>query len=161
MIRSGYEAADIQKAVTDFLRSKAAAVAPWSSWSVVEGWPGSTVFENFKKLFLYSHAPILFQTDLHQAGRARKVYEMVVGAWSCSASGGREEAAIAQSALINLFEDPATNAVRFNSTVGGTVNTNKTFLEIGMTVEGVINPRAINVVSEDDFRAEISLVISI
>lgn len=161
MIRSGYEISDIQKAVTDLLRSKISSGAPWSSWQVVNGWPGLTTFENFKKLILYSHAPLLYQTDLQQAGKARKLFEMVIGGWSCSASGGAEEAAIAQSALISLFEDPAINAFRFNSTVGGTVNTNKTLLEIGMAIEGVINPRAINVVSEDDFRAEISLVISI
>ena len=160
MIRAGYEIADIQKAITDFLRSRVAGSAPWTSWEVVEGWPSKTVFANFSKLFLYSHSPLLMEMQYQAGGTARKIYEIVLGAWSCSATGGAEEAAIAGSALIALFGDSAVNATAFNSTIGGVSNTGKNFLGLGMAVEGVTNARRIEFREEDSFRMEVSLVIS-
>jgi len=161
MIRAGYELTDVQKAVTDFLRYKVAnSGAPWSSWTVVEGWPDQTVFANFTRLFLYSHTPLWVGEDVQQGGKGLRRLEMTIGGWSCIAAGGAEEAAIALSQLLALFGDPAVNVATFNSVIGGTAYTAKTFPQLGIYINDITNPRAIEFRDEDDFRGEVSLQIT-
>lgn len=161
MIRAGYELTDVQKVVTDYLRYKVAtAGSPWSSWIVVEGWPEQDVFANFSKLFLYSHTPTWLGEQVQQGGTGLRNLEMVVGGWSCRAAGGAEEAAIALSALLYLFGNPAVNAATFNANIAGTAYTAKTFPQLGLTIDGITNPRKIEFREDDDFRGEVSLLIN-
>ncbi|HNR69543.1 MAG TPA: hypothetical protein PKN24_15970 [bacterium] len=161
MIREGYEIADIQQAVMGFLRAKTVSSAPWTSWAVVEGWPNQTVFETFTKPFLYCHSPLMIEQVQQQGGgKPRFNWELVVGGWTDREKGGSEEAAIMQSALMRLFANSAVNAVTFSGTVAGTAFTAKTLPQIGVVIDGIQNPRSIEFEQEDDFRGEVSILLT-
>lgn len=161
MIRTGYEVADIQEAMVRFLGAKIAGGAPWSSWEVVEGWPYRDVLESTAKPVIYMHVPTMIE-EMHQQGDGSGFcrWEMVVGGWVDRQKGGTEEAGIIQAQLQRLFNSASVNSTKFSGSIAGVAFTNKTLPEIGITIEGTRNPRVIELLEDDDFRGELSVILT-
>jgi len=161
-IRAGYEIPDIQEAIVAFLRAKVTSGGPpWTSWTIVEGWPDKQVFENFAKSFLYCHAPLVYGEINQQGGEAGLVrWEVVIGGWTDRQKGGTEEAGIMMAELFKLFRTASINNTTFSGSIAGTAFVNKTFPQIGITIESVINPRKIEIYEDDDFRGEVSVILT-
>lgn len=158
-VRAGYEIDDIQTAIKALLDTKTSA--PWSSWTVIRGWPEYAVMNNLAKPIIYVEHPVLNSAAAFQqgGGKSIKEWQMVIGAWDDRKTGGPEEIAIITSQLINLFSDAAVHTVTFTAAVGGTTYTSKTLLDWGIAIAPQAFSRDIATKDEKEFRNEVTLII--
>ena len=150
---------DIQTAIIGLLVSKTSA--PWTSWTVIRGWPEASVFENLSKPFIYvEHPEFTGRANIMQGGgKYIKNWNMIIGAWDDRKTGGPEEIAIITSQLVNLFFDSSVHTATFTASVGGTTYTGKTLLEWGIAISPNVTSRAIATEGEKEFRNEVYLTL--
>lgn len=147
---------DILTAITFLLKSKTSS--PWSSWTVIRGWPEIAVFNNLSTPFIYVEHPQLTGVLMQAGGgKSSKSWEMRIGCWDDRKTGGPQECAIMMSTLINLLSDPAVHTDTFTAAVGGTTYTGKTLLDWGIAISPSMTSRDIYTEAEKEFRAELIL----
>ncbi|MDD5543897.1 MAG: hypothetical protein PHX83_12055 [Acidobacteriia bacterium] len=159
-LRAARKSTDIQQCIYQLLAAKAAATSPWTSWTVVLGWPEDDVFKRFSKPVLYVEAPLCNGDFNQQGGAGYERYSMIIGAWCDRKTGGEEEMNIITDTTLNLFKDPKTlqSTSTFNVTTS-TAYTGTTLTAQGIVVQQINGPRVLTAEDPKEFRREFEVIL--
>ncbi len=157
-IRAAYKSTDIQQCIYQLLKAKTAA--PWSSWTVILGWPEDDVYKRFSKPILWVEIPVATGRLDQQGGQSLNRYSMIIGAWDDRKTGGEEEINVISDTITALFEDPKTlhSTSTFNVTTSAAF-TGTTLTAQGVIVEAINGPRVISTEDPKEFRREFEVII--
>jgi len=157
-IRSTHIIDDIQQCIYALLNTLSGSTSPWTSWTVVLGYPESEVFDQFTEPIIYVMAPVQIDKVEQQGQDApTRYWRLTIGVWLERKHGGPEELNIIASRIMDLFEDKKVVGVdtTFNVTLGSTSYTSTNLSTQGIYVNGIIGDRErLEFIDEKEFRHE-------
>ncbi|MBN2410842.1 hypothetical protein JXQ31_04055 [candidate division KSB1 bacterium] len=146
---------DILTSFTALFEQFKSDTAPFKDWQIVREYPAATVLDNMTKPIIYLKAPILTGRRYYQGGRCGLDFEIVIGFHNDKTTGGAEERAIAESAVLNLLNDSkAVHTKSFDVQFGNTVYPEQTLTLQGIRVSEVTGPFREVDEKEDEFNSE-------
>ena len=115
--------------------------APFTDWQIVREYPAATVLDNMTAPIIYIKTPVLAGRRQYQGGRSGLDFEIVFGIHNDKTSGGAEEHAIAESAVLNFLNDSkAVHTKTFNVQFGNSVYPEQTLILQGIRVLDITGP---------------------
>ena len=158
-VRSTYIIEDVQQCIYGLLSKLTSTTAPWTSWSVVLGWPETDVFKKLEKPFIYVLDPLKIDAAWQQGGLSLGSYQILLGLWDDRKTGGTEEINIMSSRLLDLFGNPSSAHTTKFDVITDATYTNTTLKAQGVCIDEIRGPR--NIATEDlkEFRREFTLVL--
>ena len=159
-VRSTNKADDTNACLTALLKQLATATAPYSRWSIVEGYPNVEVAGEFTKAYLYIMLPLLSGSYQSQGSLKTHTFECIIGFWCDNVTGGENEMGVWESRMIHLFDNPQTvQLTQFTVTLGTTTYTNTTLSAMGIGIQSITGPGSDLGEDLKEFRREMTLTI--
>ena len=155
---------DMQAVIVALLKSLQTAV-PWSTWTIIFGYPNSTQIKAADKGVVYVEEPILTTgAESYQfgGGEPRNIWALRIGFWGFIDSGGRSRAGTWATQMVTLIQTKAALfAYKFDVEIASTTFSDTTLGAQGVWLDTISGPRPITGQAEDknDYRLEFEITL--